>query len=114
MTSPFETLANLDRLIHEPARLSIMTALSVVQNADFTFIKKITGLSVGNLSNHLSKLEEGGLIEMTKTFIRNRPNTQINITEEGKRAIETHWQQLKALHEESRSLHPDDPPVGSH
>lgn len=109
MTTTFETLANLNRLIHEPARLSIMTALSVVQSADFTFLKKITGLSVGNLSNHLSKLEEGGLIQITKTFVRNRPNTQITISAEGKQAIEAHWQQLKALHDESLTLEDEKP-----
>ncbi|MEM5773364.1 MAG: transcriptional regulator [Anaerolineaceae bacterium] len=109
MTTTFETLANLNRLIHEPARLSIMTALSVVQSADFTFLKKITGLSVGNLSNHLSKLEEGGLIQITKTFVRNRPNTQITISAEGKQAIEAHWQQLKTLRDESLTLEDEKP-----
>jgi DNA-binding MarR family transcriptional regulator len=104
MNNTFETLANLDRLIHEPARLSIMTALSAVQSADFTFLKNITGLSVGNLSNHLSKLEEGGLIQITKTFVKNRPNTLITITEKGSQAVEIHWEQLKTLHEASRNL----------
>ncbi|MCE5209049.1 MAG: transcriptional regulator [Chloroflexi bacterium] len=104
MTNPFENLANLDRLIHEPARLSIMTALSVVQSADFTFLKNITGLSVGNLSNHLAKLEEGGFIQITKGFVKNRPNTMITITAQGSRAIEIHWMRLKSLYEESKKL----------
>jgi DNA-binding transcriptional ArsR family regulator len=63
MADVFEELASLDRLIHEPARLSIMTALSVVQSADFTSLQRITGLSAGNLSNHLAKLEEGRLVQ---------------------------------------------------
>jgi len=107
MTNVFEELANLDRLVHEPARLSIMTALSAVQSADFTFLQRITGLSMGNLSNHLSKLEEGGMIEITKGYANNRPNTSIRITPKGKKAIEDHWQQLQTFHEESKKLKMD-------
>ena len=107
MNNVFEELANLDRLIHEPARLSIMTALSVVQNADFTFLQRITGLSMGNLSNHLSKLEDGGMIEIAKGYVNNRPNTSIHITPKGKQAITDHWQQLQDFYEESKKLKTD-------
>lgn len=103
MSKVFEELASLDRLIHEPARLSIMTALSVVQSADFTFLQKVTGLSVGNLSNHIAKLEEGGLVQIAKGYVNNRPNTMITITLHGKQTINLHWQRLKALHDESQS-----------
>ncbi|HEY3056658.1 MAG TPA: transcriptional regulator, partial [Thermoanaerobaculia bacterium] len=61
-SQPFERLAGLDRLVHEPARLSILTALSACKSADFLFLQRLTGLSKGNLSSHLSKLEEGGLV----------------------------------------------------
>ncbi len=104
MTNVFEELANLDRLVHEPARLSIMTALSAVQSADFTFLQRITGLSMGNLSNHLSKLEEGGMIQIIKGYANNRPNTTINITLLGKQTIDNHWQQLQVFYEESKKL----------
>jgi DNA-binding MarR family transcriptional regulator len=107
MSNVFEELANLDRLVHEPARLSIMTALATVQSADFTFLQRITGLSVGNLSNHLAKLQEGGLVQIEKGYLHNRPNTTVTITPQGKETIETHWQRLQALHDESYKLKKD-------
>lgn len=107
MTKVFEELANLDRLVHEPARLSIMTALSVVQSADFTFLQRVTGLSMGNLSNHLAKLEEGGMIQIIKGYANNRPNTTINIAPLGKQTIDNHWQQLQKFYEESKKLKKD-------
>ncbi len=97
MTNPFEELAGLDRLIHEPARLSILTALASCKSADFLFLQRLTGLSGGNLSSHLSKLEEAGLIRVDKQFVDKRPNTQAQITEEGQAAIESHWKQLENL-----------------
>jgi DNA-binding MarR family transcriptional regulator len=103
VTDVFEELASLDRLIHEPARLSIMTALSVVQSADFTSLQRITGLSAGNLSNHLAKLEEGKLVQVAKGYLNKRPNTTITITQPGKQAIEAHWRRLEELHEDSQS-----------
>jgi DNA-binding MarR family transcriptional regulator len=102
MPEVFAELASLDRLVHEPARLSILTALAVVRSADFTFLRRVTGLSVGNLSNHLSRLEEGGLVRIEKGYLNKRPNTSIAITPQGKQAIDTHWQRLKALHEDSQ------------
>lgn len=107
MAEVFEELAGLDRLIHEPARLSIMTALSAVQSADFTFLQRLTGLSVGNLSNHLTKLEEAGMVKIEKGFVNKRPNTMIAITPQGKQAVESHWQQLETLRKNSQSWKPD-------
>jgi DNA-binding MarR family transcriptional regulator len=103
MADVFEELASLDRLIHEPARLSIMTALSVVQSADFTSLQRITGLSAGNLSNHLAKLEEGKLVQIAKGYMNKRPNTMVTITYQGKQAIDAHWRRLKELHEGSQN-----------
>ncbi len=97
MVKPFEELAGLDRLIHEPARLAILTALSVASNADFTYLQRLTGLTKGNLSTHLSKLEEGGLIEIEKKFVGKVPNTVVQLTPKGRTAIEHHWQQLENL-----------------
>ena len=73
-TPPFEALAGLDRLIHEPARLAVLTALQGWESADFLFLQNITGLSKGNLSSHLSKLEEGGLVAVTKEFVERSPD----------------------------------------
>jgi DNA-binding transcriptional ArsR family regulator len=97
MTSPFEELANLDKLIHEPARLAILTALSACESADFTALRRLTGLSDGNLSVQLSKLEEAGLVEMQKQFVGKKPNTRVQISGKGLDAIQRHWDQLNAI-----------------
>ena len=97
MPTPFEELANLDKLIHEPARLSILTALSVCESADFLSLRRLTGLSDGNLSVQLSKLEESGLVDIQKQFIAKKPNTLIKITKKGNSAIQRHWEQLKDI-----------------
>jgi DNA-binding MarR family transcriptional regulator len=106
MTTPFEELAGLDRLIHEPARLSIMTALAACKSADYIFLQRLTGLTGGNLSSHLAKLEEGGLIRVDKRFVDKRPNTQVQITDEGRIAIERHWIQLENLRTDSKKWKP--------
>ena len=106
MPSPFESLAGLDKLVHEPARLAILTALSGVVNADFVFLERLTGLTTGNLSTHLTKLEAGGLIEITKQFKGKKPATLVQLTDKGHTAIDQHWAQLQALHKQSRSWPP--------
>ena len=108
MTSLFEEMANLDRLIHEPARLAILTALSACESADFTFLQRLTGLTPGNLSSHVGKLGEAGLVQVEKKFINNRPNTMVQITEQGRTAIQTHWAQLEALRQHSSSWSPEE------
>ena len=97
MGTPFEELANLDKFIHEPARLAILTALSACESADFLFLKRLTGLSDGNLSSHVIKLEEAGLVEIQKQFIDKKPSTQIRITSRGITAIQKHWEQLSSI-----------------
>ncbi len=106
MTSPFEELAGLDRLIHEPARLSIMTALAACKSADYIFLQRLTGLTGGNLSSHISKLEDGGLVQVEKRFVDKRPNTQVQITDKGRNAIERHWRQLENLRRDSQVWKP--------
>ena len=87
----------LDRLIHEPARLAIMTVLSSVKAADFVFLQRTTGLSKGNLSSHLTKLEEAGLLKIEKRFVNKKPNTNVELTPVGKHRIADHWSQLDRL-----------------
>lgn len=87
----------LDRLIHEPARLAIMTVLSSVKDADFVFLQRTTGLTKGNLSSHLSKLEEAGLVKIRKTFVLKRPNTNVELTKQGRDRTTRHWDQLERL-----------------
>ncbi len=104
MSRPFEELANVDKLIHEPGRLAIMTALSACSSADFTFLLQLTGLSKGNLSSHLSKLEGGGLVQIEKRFVGKTPNTLVSLTEEGQEAITHHWQLLDKLRKGTRQI----------
>ena len=87
----------LDRLIHEPGRLAILTVLSSVKDADFVFLQRTTGLTKGNLSSHLTKLEDAGLISIEKRFVRKKPNTNVALTPLGKRRIAHHWEQLDRL-----------------
>jgi len=87
----------LDRLIHEPGRLAILTVLSSVKDADFVFLQRTTGLTKGNLSSHLTKLEEAGLVTIEKRFVRKKPNTNVALTRDGKRRIAHHWEQLQRL-----------------
>ncbi len=87
----------LDRLIHEPGRLAIMTVLSSVKAADFVFLQRTTGLTKGNLSSHLTKLEEAGLVTIEKRFVLKKPNTNVALTKEGKRRVTDHWLQLERL-----------------
>jgi DNA-binding transcriptional ArsR family regulator len=87
----------LDRVIHEPARLAIMTVLSSVKAADFVFLQRTTGLTKGNLSSHLTKLEEAGLVTIEKRFVLKKPNTNVELTPEGKQRIARHWSQLDRL-----------------
>lgn len=102
MSTPFEEMAGLDRLIHEPARMAILTALSTAPRADFLFLQRITGLTPGNLSRHVSKLEEGGLVQTAKGYVDKRPNTMIELTPAGKQAIEAYWKQIASLPERIR------------
>jgi DNA-binding MarR family transcriptional regulator len=108
MSSLFEEMAGLDRLIHEPARLAILTALSTCQRADFVFLHRITGLTVGNLSGHIAKLEEVGLVSVEKQFVARRPNTIVKVTPKGRKATEKHWQQLESMRKNALSWKPDN------
>lgn len=92
-----DNLAAVDRLIHEPARLVVMTALSTCQSADFLFLQRLTGLTAGNLSSHLTKLEEAGLLWIDKQIVGKRPRTRVGLSDPGRRAIEAHWKQLDQL-----------------
>ena len=90
-------LEGVDRIIHEPARLMIMAVLYVVTGADFTFLMAQTGLSWGNLSSHMSKLEEAGYIEVVKDFIKRRPPTMLRLTQAGRAAFREYRQTMKQV-----------------
>ena len=74
--------------------MAILTVLSSVRDADFVFLQRATGLTKGNLSSHLTKLEEAGLVEIQKRFVRKKPNTNVALTAVGKQRIAHHWDQL--------------------
>lgn len=88
-------LAEIDRLVHEPARLAILALLYVVESADFIFVMNQTGLSWGNLSAHMSKLEEAGYLVVEKSFRGKRPNTSLRLTPEGRDAFRTYALHMK-------------------
>lgn len=86
---------SIDKLIHEPARLLLMATLYVLEKADFTFLMAQTGLTWGNLSSHMSKLEEAGYIEVEKAFKGKRPNTMLKLTDAGREAFRVYRQNIK-------------------
>ncbi len=81
---------SIDRVIHEPARLMVLTVLNAVPEADFLFISQQTGLTKGNLSSHSTKLEEAGYIKVEKTFVEKTSRTVYRLTEAGREALETY------------------------
>lgn len=96
-----KSLVDIDRLIHEPARLIIVTILSAVAEADFVFLQNETGLTAGNLSSHLARLEDAGYVEIEKGFRGKVPHTACRLTEKGERALATYREQLlRALAED--------------
>lgn len=101
---PFQPAADIDRVIHEPARLSIMAVLSVVESADFLFLMRQSGLTRGNLSSHLSKLEACGYIEIKKEFANKIPRTLLSLTDIGRRAFLGYRKSLIELLEDPSRL----------
>ena len=97
-------MPDLDRLIHEPGRLAILTVLSSVADADFLFLARATGLTKGNLSSHLAKLEDAGLVVVEKRFIGKKPNTNVAITAAGRERTARHWEQLEQLREAAQDV----------
>lgn len=91
------TGAKIDRLIHEPARFNIMAHLYVVESADFLFLMRQTGLTKGNLSSHMSKLETAGYLEVEKEFVGKKPHTMLRLTTEGRKAFQDYRQSMKEM-----------------
>jgi DNA-binding transcriptional ArsR family regulator len=103
-SQPLEEIGDLDRTIHEPTRLAILTVLASCASADFLFLQRATGVTKGNLSSHLTKLEEAGLVEIEKRFVEKRPNTLVRLTEAGRTGVEEHWARLDGLRNGARSI----------
>lgn len=97
LASTPEAVGSLDRLVHEPARLVILTTLASCASADFTYLQRVTGLTNGNLSAHLTRLEAASLVKIDKRFVDRKPNTTVAITKYGRRAVERHWNALEQI-----------------
>jgi DNA-binding MarR family transcriptional regulator len=89
--------AALDRTVHAPARLMVMTYLYVVESAEFISLMRLTGLTWGNLSTHLSKLEQAGYIHISKEFRGKKPHTVIQLTIEGRSAFRTYKSRMQQV-----------------
>jgi len=87
----------LDRTIHEPARLRILMILSGVDVADFNFFLETLGLTKGNLSSHMDKLEKAGFVEVIKSFQGKMPHTDFRLTDAGRAALVAYWAELDAI-----------------
>jgi DNA-binding MarR family transcriptional regulator len=92
-----QPLAQIDRLIHEPARLLILAYLSVVDSADFLFLMNQTNLTRGNLSSHLSRLEVAGYVEIKKEFVDKIPRTLLRLTDKGGNAFHEYRRNMKQV-----------------
>jgi DNA-binding MarR family transcriptional regulator len=90
-------LADIDQVIHAPARLMVLTYLYVVESADYVFLIRLTGLTWGNLSTHLSKLEEAGYLAINKEFKGKKPHTTISLTKQGRSAFREYKKSLQQV-----------------
>jgi len=97
VSTALQDLATLDRVIHEPARLAIMTVLYALGEADFLYLQRECGLTQGNLSSHLARLEEAGRVKIEKTFKGKYPLTICRLTGNGRRAFETYAQKMRVV-----------------
>ena len=95
-----ETIIEIDKMLHEPARLKIMAKINALDNADFLFLKKQTGLSSGNLSAHLIKLEKAGYVSIQKKFQGRRPHTTLKITKKGRDAFSSYKKKIIKVFED--------------
>jgi DNA-binding transcriptional ArsR family regulator len=96
MSAKIQRLADIDRVIHEPARLMIVALLAAVEEADFQYLRQTTSLTQGNLSAHLSKLEEAGYVAIEKTFRGKYPLTICRLTDQGRDVLDTYRKIIKS------------------
>ncbi|MGY5871629.1 MAG: transcriptional regulator [Candidatus Thorarchaeota archaeon] len=97
---PRDSPLEIDKIIHEPARLQIMTQLYVVDEADFIYLMRQTGLTWGNLSSHMSRLEDAEYINIKKEFREKKPHTILSMTKAGRVAFEKYRKMLDKVFED--------------
>ena len=90
-------LAEIDQIIHAPARLMVLTYLYVVESANYVFLMRLTGLTWGNLATHLNKLEEAGYVEVQKTFNGKKPQSILRMTEQGRAAFKAYKKSMQQV-----------------
>lgn len=90
-------MSELDRVIHEPVRLRIMSILSGVDRADFKFMLSTLGVSKGNLASHIDKLEQAGYVDVQKSFNGKMPHTEYRMTNAGRIALANYWAELDVI-----------------
>jgi DNA-binding HxlR family transcriptional regulator len=95
MNQGIRSLAEIDRVIHEPGRLMIVALLFAVEQADFLYLQHETAMNKGTLSSHLARLEEAHYIEIAKTFRGKVPRTLLKLTKAGREAFEGYRKSLK-------------------
>jgi DNA-binding transcriptional ArsR family regulator len=100
MTENQPGFPEVNRVIHEPARLAILTVLSACESADFTFLQNATGLSKGNLSVQLTRLDEADLIYIDKILDRKKTRTTVGLTSLGRTQLNVYWQTMKKIQEQ--------------
>jgi DNA-binding MarR family transcriptional regulator len=96
-TDSLSEIMNIDRLVHSPARLSILTYLSVVEEGDAVYLLNQTGLTWGNLSANVTRLQEAGYIKVVKEFKDNKPHTVLKLTDKGRKAFRDYQNKMKEL-----------------
>ena len=102
MTEAFHNLSGLDRVIHEPSRLLLVALLSSVESADFLFLLKESRLTKGNLTVHLSRLEEAGYIKVEKTIRGKFPHTEYQLTPQGRSAFDRYRKNLSLIFDKNK------------
>lgn len=103
-------MTDLDPDIHQPTRLRLLAVLSGVKAADFQFLRAALGLTQGNLSSHMSRLEEIGYVEVTKAFEGKLPKTTYRLTDLGRERLAAYWQ---AIDEVRAAARPAAKPAGN-
>jgi DNA-binding MarR family transcriptional regulator len=90
-------LAKIDQVIHAPARLIVLSYLYVVESADVVFLRNMTGLTWGNLSTHLSKLEAAGYLDVEKEFLGKKPHSVVRLTDQGRAAFRDYKRSMQQV-----------------
>ena len=88
---------SLNRVVHEPARLAILSVLSSCASADFVFLQRVTGLSKGNLSVQLTNLEQAGLVAVERGIVDRKTRTTAKLSKRGIAEIEQYWRMMDEI-----------------